>query len=61
MSRKNTSVTFRPSKPRNHIVRAIISGLISKGSGRHVRAQLKRKQALDRMDLDQRVRESGEW
>ena len=41
MSRKNTSVTFRPSKPRIHIVRAIISGLIAKGSGRHLRAQLK--------------------
>lgn len=61
MSRKNASISIGSSKPRNRIVRAIIGGLIAKGSGRHQHAQIKRKQALDRMDLDQRVRESGEW
>lgn len=61
MTSNNASIPIGSIKPKSHVVRALIGRLIAKGRGRHERAHLKRKQALDRMDLDQRVRELGEW
>lgn len=61
MSRKTVSVSIGPSRPRNRIVLAIIGGLVPRGLRRQKPSQIKRSQAKDRMDLDQRVRESGEW
>lgn len=61
MSRKKVTVVIGSSKPRNRIVRALIGGLVSRGTGRHVEGKLKRSQTKNDVDLDQRVRESGEW
>ncbi|WP_371438324.1 hypothetical protein [Polaromonas sp.] len=61
MSRRSNTTSMRSPKPRNRIVRAILSGIIAAGSGRHIRAHQKRSQARDDRDLDQRVRECGEW
>jgi hypothetical protein len=47
-------------KPRNGVVRALISKL-NFGAGWHKPKVAKRKQAADDADLAQRVREVGEW
>jgi hypothetical protein len=61
MTARNTAASSRPAKPRNRIVRALLSGIIAAGSGWHGLALKNRGQARDDRDLDQRVRECGEW
>lgn len=61
MTARNTAASKRSIKPRNRIVRAILSGIIVASGGRHRYALQKRRQARDDLDLDQRVRECGEW
>lgn len=61
MTAKNTAASGRPAKPRNRVVRAILSGIIAAGSVQHGHALKKRCQTRDDRDLDQRVRECGEW
>jgi hypothetical protein len=60
MTARNTAVSWRPPKPLSHIIRAMLSGIIA-ASGRHRHALQKRKLAHDERELDQRVRECGEW
>jgi hypothetical protein len=51
-------ISIPASKPRNPVVHA----LVLLGLGRSVRhIKTKRPHALERKDLDQRVREIGEW
>ena len=54
--RKNFTVPA--SKPRNRVVNALIK-LALVGAGRHGRVKRGRDRA--RKDIDQRVREIGEW
>ncbi|MEP6772369.1 MAG: hypothetical protein ABI893_11300 [Polaromonas sp.] len=61
MTAKNTEDSKRTAKPGNRIVRALLSGVIAAGSVRHRHALQKREQVPDNRDLDQRVRECGEW
>ncbi|WP_411879694.1 hypothetical protein [Polaromonas sp. YR568] len=61
MTAKTTAASKRSVKPRNRIVRALLGGIIAAGAGRHSHALHKRRQARDDRDLDQRVRECGEW
>jgi hypothetical protein len=60
MTARNTATSWRPAKPLNHIIQALLSGIIA-AAGRHRHALQKRKLAQDGRDLDQRVRECGEW
>lgn len=60
MTARNTAASWRPAKPLNHIIRALLSGFIA-AAGRHSRARQKHKQPRDDRELDQRVRECGEW
>ena len=48
------------AKPRNRVVQAIVRGIL--GTRTRVHAQgPRRSRDLARLDLDQRVRETGEW
>ncbi|WP_234265078.1 short-chain dehydrogenase [Hydrogenophaga sp. NFH-34] len=51
-------ISIPASKPRNRVVLALTLLTIASG-GRHTRA--KRQKDHDRKDVDQRVREVGEW
>ncbi len=48
------------AKPRNRVVQALVRGLLRAGSRVHTPGP-RRPRDLDRLDLDQRVRETGEW
>jgi|GEM_PF-807227 len=61
MTVRNTAASKRPEKLRKRIVRALLGGIIAAGSVRLNPAQAKRRHARDERELDQRVRECGEW
>jgi len=61
MTVKNTAAFKRPEKLRKRIVRALLGGIIAAGSVRLKPTQAKRRHARDERELDQRVRECGEW
>lgn len=61
MTARNTAASRRPEKLRKRIVRALLGGIIAAGSARLSHAQPKRGQTRDDRELDQRVRECGEW
>ena len=50
----------RPSKPRNPVVQAVVQGFGTMTGKRHRDAERARER-FERLDLDQRVREIGEW
>lgn len=63
-TRTSRTITVRPTKPRNLVVHAVVQAVVQRlgtllGS-RHDGDQRTRER-LARMDLDQRVREIGEW
>lgn len=60
MHRTHSKHQLPASKPRNPVMR-VLARLGSRGAGRHVQTQEKRRADLDRLDLDARVREVGEW
>ncbi|UUZ66576.1 hypothetical protein LP417_34085 (plasmid) [Polaromonas sp. P1-6] len=57
---RKASIALPASKPRNGVVRALISKL-GGGAGRHMRDHHKRQKTTDNKDLAQRVRDVGEW
>jgi hypothetical protein len=61
MARNSLQMTVPARRPRNALVRALID--LGKGltTRQHRSTQAQRRQQLDRRDLDQRVREIGEW
>ena len=61
MTARNTAASARPEKLRKRIVRALLGGIIAAGSARLSHARPQRRQARDDRELDQRVRECGEW
>ena len=61
MTAKNTANFKRPEKLRKRIVRALLGGIIAAGSARFNHAQPKHRSTRDERELDQRVRECGEW
>jgi hypothetical protein len=63
MTARNTAASKRPAQAHQRIVRAFLSGVIAAGRARLGQAQhrRRRRQARDERDLDQRVRECGEW
>jgi hypothetical protein len=61
MTAKNTAASKRPAQARKRIVRALLSGIIAAGRVRLSHAQSQRRQTRDERELDQRVRECGEW
>jgi hypothetical protein len=61
MTARNTAASRRVAKPRGRIVRALLRSIVAAGSARHRYALPKRGQGQDDRDLDQRVRECGEW
>ena len=60
MTARSAAASWRPAQALHHIIRAMLSGIIA-AAGRHRHALQKRKLAQDKRDLDQRVRECGEW
>jgi hypothetical protein len=48
------------AKPRNRVVQALVRGLLGARTRVHAPGP-RRSRDLARMDLDQRVRETGEW
>lgn len=61
MTARITSVSRKVAKPRGRIVRALLRSIVAAGRARHRHAPQKRGHAQDERDLDQRVRECGEW
>lgn len=57
MRKNENSVRLAASKPRNNVFRAMLA--LGKRGSRHDAAH--RQRDRDRLDLAQRVRESGEW
>ncbi|MES2187058.1 MAG: short-chain dehydrogenase [Pseudomonadota bacterium] len=53
------TVAVPPAKPRNPVVLAVVQRLGTLAGHRH--EDRKSCERLDRLDLDQRVREIGEW
>jgi len=63
MRRRTTpirTIVVRPAKPRNPVVLAVVQRLATFAGRRHA-ADLRARERFERMDLDQRVRELGEW
>ena len=48
------------AKPRNRVVQALVRRLFGSRTRVHAMGP-RRSRALDQLDLDQRVRETGEW
>ena len=48
------------AKPRNRVVQALVRGFLRAGTRVHPPGP-RRPRDLDKLDLDQRVRETGEW
>jgi hypothetical protein len=48
------------AKPRNRVAQALVRGLLRTNTRAHAPGP-RRRVDLDRLDLDQRVREVGEW
>lgn len=48
------------ARPRNRVVQALVRGFL-RAFGRTHRTGPRRRADLDRLELDQRVREVGEW
>ncbi len=63
MRRRDTpirTIVVQPAKPRNPVVLAVVKGLGTLAGRRHA-ANRRARERFERMDLDQRVREIGEW
>lgn len=60
MTARITAASRRVAKPRGRIVRALLRSIVAAGSARHRHVPQKRG-PQDERDLDQRVRECGEW
>lgn len=63
MRQRNTptrTIVVQPAKPRNPVLLAVVRGLGTLAGRRHT-ARQRARQRFERMDLDQRVREIGEW
>jgi len=54
------TIVVRPAQPRNPVMLALAHRLAT-FAGRGRAADLRAHERLQRMDLDQRVREIGEW
>lgn len=54
------AVRLRPSKPRNRVVQAVVHGFGTMTGRRHRDAERAREH-FEKLDIDQRVREIGEW
>lgn len=61
MTARITAASRRVAKPRGRIVRALLRSIVAAGSARHRPAPQKRGHERGDRDLDQRVRECGEW
>ena len=48
------------AKPRNRVVQALVRGFLRSGTRVHAQGP-RRPRDLDQLELDQRVRETGEW
>ena len=53
-------ITLRVPRPRNPVVQALVRGIEGLAAGRHRDAR-KHPRRSNAKDLDQRVREIGEW
>ena len=61
MRNKNFAIQLRAPKPRNPILQAAVLGLVKIGFVRHRDRKEPTRGQLRGRDLDQVVRESGEW
>jgi hypothetical protein len=61
MARQRTQIRLAASRPRNPVVRALARAGQVLATRRHKTAALRRSEQLDRLELDARVREVGEW
>jgi hypothetical protein len=62
MTTRNTAASIKRGKLRKRIVRAFLSGIIAATGGQRDHAkQPQRRPTRDERELDQRVRECGEW
>ena len=63
MRRRTTPIRMiivRPARPRNPVMLAVVQRLVAFSSRRHAE-DLRACERIEGMDLDQRVRELGEW
>lgn len=61
MTARNAAASTKRGKLLNHIVRTFLSAIIAAMSGQRNHAQHQRRPRCDERELDQRVRECGEW
>lgn len=59
--RQNTAMQMPASKPRNIVIRAIAGLRGRTATRRHATNTERRRRQLEQLDVDQRVREVGEW
>lgn len=59
--RQSTAVQMPASKPRNIVIRALIGLRGRTATRRHAATVERRRRQLEQLDVDQRVREVGEW
>ena len=57
---RTSKFAIRVARPRNRVLRALVRGLLRIATGFNAPGP-RRRADLDRLDLDQRVREVGEW
>lgn len=57
---RHSRIAIPVAKPRNRVVQALVRGFLRAGTRVHAPGP-RRPRDLDKRDLDQRVRESGEW
>lgn len=57
---RNRSIAVPAAKPRNPVIRAVLDRVVAFGSKRH-RDKRQAGARAARKDLDQRVRDCGEW
>ena len=60
MAQQRTQIRLAASRPRNPVVRALIRAAQVLAARKHKSAALRRREQLDRLELDARVREIGE-
>ena len=57
---RSFKIAIPMAKPRNRVVQALVRGILGTGSRGHAKGP-RRPRDLAKLDLDQRVRETGEW
>ena len=57
---RSFKIAIPMAKPRNRVVQALVRGILATRTRGHAPGT-RRPRDIDKLDLDQRVRETGEW